>query len=397
MRRGLLSTHPVPSPATDRKNYEATGDQDDRGTPEHTLARRAGMRSTAGMLQDNWPREEKPRVTLRDLNEKVALSLSIDSGLLASPTNVTKMATGFAEAIERVQLRNSLLSVEQECNLRDELSSCLQRKFEEVYHLALEKERQHQRNIRDSYNSELLIAYRREQQANHQEQLEVLQQNLEAEFREEQKEQRRRAYQRRVKVLLTQQGEKKTEYQNALEQYYTYREGGQPASGTFSPHDGFFQVRFTCEEEIALRTSAESMSRDQVMCLRIALRRLKKRVKMTKEHTQRCLSQRQNSVFAARNRAQERYLSIIADQQNELRMLQHWHNEMQKLEREAKEIMRSYTEQRLRRQEHMQREKEGQVSSVTGSNGEEGTGKGGSAFNAKCSNGFQRGLFDLLL
>ncbi|EKF39287.1 hypothetical protein MOQ_000494 [Trypanosoma cruzi marinkellei] len=397
MRCGLFSTHPVTSLETERKKYELTGDQGDQVSPEHTRSRRVAIRSTAGLLPDNWPWEGKPHVTLGDLTEKTAPSLSIDNGLLTSPTHATKVATELTEATERVQLRNSFLSVEQECKVRDELFSCLQCKFEEAYNLALEQAKQHQRNARDSHNSELLIAYRREQQAKHQEKLEEIKEKLEAEFREEQKEHRRRAYQRRVKVLLAQQSEKKTEYQNALEQYYTYREGGQPASGTFSTRDGSFQIRFTCEEEIALRTSAESMSKDQVMCLRIALHRLKKRVKMTEEHTQRCLSQRQNSVFAAKNRAQQQYLSIIAEQQNELRMLQHWYSEMQKLELEAKEIMRSYTEQRIRRQQHMQREKEGHVPSVTISNGEEGTGKGGSVLNAKSFNGFQRGLFDFLL
>ncbi|RNF07680.1 hypothetical protein TraAM80_03202 [Trypanosoma rangeli] len=301
-----------------------------------------------------------------------------------------------SDAVEKVRMTNFLIPLEEEGRLHGEFLSCLQCKFDEAYSLALEQlKHQHWNDCGEPTSDQL--AYSRERQVIYQEEIRQLRQKLEAEFQEERRQQRRCAYQRWAQVLSAWQREKKTEYQRALAYYYDHYEGERLAPRIFSKCDDALRTNLGLEEEAAMRSPAAAMVKDQVVCLRDVLRRLKREVKKASEHAQCCLLQRDVYVSAARARVQQQYLGIVAEQQKELKMLQHWSMEMRRLELDAEERIATWEERCRRRSERIQCEKGEQLSFCTCSGGVDVARKAETAADVGSPIRFRKGLFDFLL
>ncbi|ESL08461.1 hypothetical protein TRSC58_03836 [Trypanosoma rangeli SC58] len=340
--------------------------------------------------------KETPPLTAAVPNEKKDFYLGADSGGTPLSVGISNVTMESSDTVNKVWVESFLLPLEEEARLHSEFLSCLQCKFDEAYSLALEQvKQQHLNDCGEPTND--LLAYRREQQAIYQEEIQQLRQKLEAECQEERRQQRRCAYQRWAKVLSAWQKEKQTEYQRALEYYYGHYEGERLAPRIFSTCDDALQTNLGSEVEAAMRTPAAAMVRDQVVRLRDVLRRLKREVKKANEHAQSCLLQRDVYVSAVRARVQQQYLGIVAEQQKELKMLQHWSMEMRRLELDAEERIATWEERRRRRLEHMQCEKGEKQFSGSGSGGVDVARKAETAVDVGSSIRFQKGLFNFLL
>ncbi|RNF16254.1 uncharacterized protein Tco025E_05235 [Trypanosoma conorhini] len=396
---GLLSAAPAPPAELGERACEGANRHGDAAAPERKTPWEWTTGPAAGLSPHGGAEEEEqgtPRLAAAPPSEEAAFRLGGVGGVPPSQAAVNKMATESSDATARTQAKNSLLPLVEDARVRGEFVSFLHRKFEEAYSLALEQARQHHLRACSEPSGELL-AFRRAQQTTHQEELAQLRQKLETEFQEERRQQRHRAYERWVQVLLTRKREKETEYKRALEHYYTHREGERPAPRIFSARDGATRTHFGSDEEAALRTPAAAMAEDQVVCLRRVLRRLQQEMKKASEHAQRCLLQREVSVSAAKARVQQRYLGLIAEQQNELKMLHYWYREIHRLELDAEERIAEWEEQRRRRQRHLQSEEGNQLLSSTSGGGGNDAGKGGAAVTAGSPVLFRGGLFDFLL
>ncbi|ORC88526.1 uncharacterized protein TM35_000161640 [Trypanosoma theileri] len=389
MPRNPLLGITVPS-YSDKESREKNDDENENITELHSVAHIVSFK----------PHEEKPlysssssdvdAVGNTNNHPTLCVNREMEAKTVQSPMEIEN---GKPTREETVRIAH--FTSEEMLDLKKKFRLFLQDNFEKAYTLALQQARERQSSVIDGKVLERLLLYRQAQEQRHKVEMEQQQKRLSAQYDDEHRSQRRAVYQQQVKVLQAKERERRVEYQQLLEEYYTHCERERQLNDFVTlpvSNNNLSPLLLSSGEEMALKTSPECMTRKQIQHLRHVLYRLQMEVKSVRDEVQRSLSWREINVSNVAAQVQQQYQAIILEQQQEMNMLQKWHDKMKQLEKEVEESITIFKEERYELQKRLEsREKQHILPSLSDYK------QGGMETNGKERVLYRKGLFDLIL